>query len=695
MVSNRIQRLRDKAVSPSICIEEFLIYFHEYFGDGDYDGRNYGKAFLYACSNITPVIDEDELVVGKTVAELSPRLTQMWHKGYKDKIFSLNEHMGFAQDSHMAIDYDLVLNSGIEGILATIDAYMESCSAEEEEFYTNCRYCLEGVLVLAQRYSRLATELASTCCDAQRKEELLYIAEVCANVPRRPAQNFYEAVQSVNFVTHCISFYPTRYRYQQFQLGHPDRYLLPFYEKDLKEGIISYESAGELIDCLAIQINNRVPSGLSSGYMVGGRDENGVVANDLTILCLEAISDLRLVYPSVGLCYNRDMPDNFLAKACEILAKGCSHPAIFNDEIIAEGLMEYGLTSEEAYNYIHSTCVEITPVGSSNVWVASPYTNLVEFLLAAMGEEYEDFESLLSRVLDSLSKSIEKNFLDQCAMRKHREQNGQNPLLSCFVNDCLRKGMDIEKGGGRYNWIMPSFVGMSNLVDSLYAIKTLVFDTGEMSMSQLKEATDADFEGYESLKARIENKIDKYGNDKDEVDSLYKRISCFIVSECRRHTPPGENGRLIPSVFCWIKHEQFGKETGATPDGRRAFFPLGDGSGPAQGREKAGPTASILSSTKWSHKEFIGGVAVNIKFSRTHMTGDHISKVMSLIKTYIDRGGFELQINVVDRQTLINARKNPDVYKDLVVRIGGYSDYYVRLTPGMQEELILRTEHEI
>ncbi|MBQ8759500.1 MAG: glycyl radical protein, partial [Clostridia bacterium] len=194
---------------------------------------------------------------------------------------------------------------------------------------------------------------------------------------------------------------------------------------------------------------------------------------------------------------------------------------------------------------------------------------------------------------------------------------------------------------------------------------------------------------------RLLNKLPKYGNDMDEPDALFEEIIGFIVKEFEKYTPIFNNGRYIPSVFCWEMHERFGRETGASPDGRKAGFPLGDGSGPCQGREKGGPTASILSTTKWSHKELIGGVALNMKFGKKTMTKDAHSKMISLIKTYLDRGGFEMQINVVDKEALLKAKENPENYSDLVVRIGGYSDYFTRITDKMQDEVILRTEHEI
>ena len=333
-------------------------------------------------------------------------------------------------------------------------------------------------------------------------------------------------------------------------------------------------------------------------------------------------------------------------------------------------------------------------MATSNAWVASPYTNMAQLLLDVMDREYKSFDALLEAFFVHLDNTIHENWEKQQELRRIRAEHAITPLLSCFVHDCLENGTDIEKGGARYNWIMPSFVGVANVVDGLYAMKQLVFEEG-MTMAQLRQILADDFKGEEELRQRILTKISKYGNDDDRVDELFGKITEHIIAQCEQYTCMHQNGKLVPSVFCWEKHVRMGLETGATPDGRKGGFPLGDGSGPCQGREMKGPTASILSSTKWEHKKLIGGVAVNLKFSKKALGAQSHEVMKQLIKTYVNRGGFELQINVVDAETLKQARQHPEQYRDLVVRIGGYSDYFVRLSDEMQQEVILRTAHEV
>ena len=694
----RINNLRRGALERSYSNDEFFYKFYKRYNETESlsEYKRYADAFNFALSELTPNISNGELIVGEIQNCMSHSEKEDWKNVYEGIANEKWRKCGGGQDSHMAIDYELVLAKGLRGIVNQIDNYQRNSGIDSTDFYDAARACLLTVIEHSEKYAILAERLSNDETDDARKNELLQIAKICRKVPAQPAETFYEAVQSVHFITYCLSLNPFRGYHQQFQLGHPDRYLFPYYENDIKKGVLSKEKAQLLLDCLGIQINMRVPSGLSSGYMVGGRYPDGkLVANELTEMLMQVVDDIKLVYPSVGLCYTEEMPDRYLTLACEILSRGRSHPAIFNDDIISRGLERYGVPEAASHSYIHSTCVEITPVASSNVWVASPYTNMPQLLLDTMTREYDSFEAHISALFEKIDEEIKNNFIWQNNLRKHRAKNSINPLLSCFVNDCLEKGLDIENGGARYNWIMPSFVGMANLVDSLCVLKTIVYNNKEFSVLELKEILNNNFKGNESLRLRLLNNIPKYGNDIDEVDRYFGMFTSHIISECKKYNGVFESGNLIPSVFCWVMHERFGKATGATPDGRLAGFPLGDGSGPCQGRELNGPTASILSSTKWEHYELIGGVAVNMKFSKSFLGANSLGVMKSLIKSYMQRGGFEIQINVTDKELLKKANENPEEYRDLVVRIGGYSDYFTRLSPEMKEEVIMRTTHEI
>lgn len=660
--------------------------------------RAIAKADMLAQSTL--VIEDGALVVGRPCyRELEPAEREELDLYLRYTEPALDPHWG--QDSHMAIDYEKLLHKGLHGIRAEVCTYRqaldlsEPANLEKEEFYHACLVALDALENYAGRYSRYAAQLAEQCGDPVRQAELLEISRILQRVPMEPAEHFTEAVQSIHFVNFCLE--------GLYQLGRPDRYLLPYYLADRDKGILTEEEAQQWIDCLCLMYDEYVPSGLAAGFMICGRDKDGRdMTNQLSYMFLDSIDHVRLSYPGIGVCWNPDTPEDILEKSCLLLSKGYSHPAIFNDDLIIRGLTEYGVPYEEACDYVHSTCVEITLCRSSTVWVASPYINLLDPVLELMGltqdgqyrENPATFEGFIAAYERRLAQIIETQIQDQNRQQMERQKNGGDPFVSCFVNDCLALGKDQDWGGGRYKYIMPSFVGLANLIDSLVSLQKLVYEERRFTLERFGEILKTNYQGQEPLRQEILNRLPKYGNDDDSADYLAQRLTSFICSETVRHkTWFGQ--QCIPSLFCWIMHDRLGRATGATPDGRWAGFPLGDGSGPAQGREKKGPTASILSSTKWDQHKFIGGVAVNLKFGKSMFTPDALPKMQQVVKTFLERGGFEVQINVVNRETLLAAQKNPEAYQDLVVRIGGYSDYFVRLSPTMQQEVLLRTAHEL
>ncbi len=525
---------------------------------------------------------------------------------------------------------------------------------------------------------------------------------MCRAVPAGPAATFREAIQSVHFVTFCQC---AGNQMLLFQLGRPDRYLLPYYRADVAAGRLSEDEAQELIDCLGIMLNEYTPRGLAVGFMVGGRDSSGLDAsNELTALFVRSADHVRLAYPGIGLCWHRDLPRPLLDLACGILARGASHPALFNDETITRGLLRLGLPHRDACLYIHSTCVEITPVAISNVYVASPYHNLVQFLHEALGigpvvsgaggtpaaPSFPDYAALFARFRRLAADAIAAGVAQENAAMAGRAQAGGFPLLSCFVNDCLARGRDIDAGGARVNWLEPSFVGLANLVDSLFAIRTLVFERRVLTLERLRAAMLADFAGHEDVRALVAG-LPKYGNDTPPVDAIAGEVTRFLLAECDRHRSFWGDA-VVPGLFCWVMHGELGRRTAASADGRGSGSPLADGSGPAQGRELRGPTAMVRSVTSWDHAPMIGGIAVNMKLPPAADPADLVQPMAGLLESFLSLGGFEAQVNVVSAETLRDAQAHPERHRDLVARIAGYSDYFVGLPGDIQEELVRRTE---
>jgi pyruvate-formate lyase len=462
---------------------------------------------------LTPVIDRDELLVGKfsfrdLTLEEAAELERYREWG------EVARAPAWGQRAHMAIDYDKLLRLGVEGLRKQIRNYRARLDLarpddlEKDVFYRACLIALDALVRFAQRYADLAESLADSEMDQERGTELRRIAAICRQVPEFPARTFREALQCAHFATFALC---AGQRMLLFQLGRPDRYLLPFYRRDLEAEQISPEQAQEWIDCLGLLLSEYTPRSLAVGWMIGGRDASGAdVCNELTTMFLRSIGHVRLAYPCVGLCWTPDTPDKVMDLAVSLLAEGLSHPALFNDDVISAGLLDAGLPPAEACLYQHSTCVEITPIASSNVYVASPYINLVQLLHdllgvpalgeagvpalsvlgcpAANGDAPQSFQELLAAYRGRLAEAIRQAVISENTNQATRRYNGGFPLLSCFVNDCLAKGCDIDHGGARYNWIEPSFVGLSNLVDSLVAIRQFVYQEGSIGLEELTQA---------------------------------------------------------------------------------------------------------------------------------------------------------------------------------------------------------------
>ncbi len=657
---------------------------------------------------LMPIIDADELLVGKySFRALSGEETvelQSWRQYGQSAMEYAN-----GQRAHMAVDYERVLRQGIAGTRQQIirdRAKLDLTQAGDlakDQFYQGCLVALDGVIALAKSYAELAESQATALDDGLRKTELLEIARICRKVPEFPAETFHEALQSIHFLTFCLC---AGNQMLMFQFGRPDRYLLPLYRRDIAVGRITPDYAQELVDCLGILLNEYTPRGLAVGWMVGGRDESGQdITNELSYLFVQAVGHIRMAYPSVGLCWTPETPSSLMLLATRLLARGYSHPAVFNDEVITRGLLGLGLSHRDACLYIHSTCVEITPIAISNVYVASPYYNLTQCLHDVLGipacggselsalADIPTFDDLLDRFRFRLREVIRQGVIQENTHMMGRAQVGGFPLLSCFVNDCLSCGKDIDQGGARVNWLESSFVGLANLVDALAAIRQLVYGERLLTLSRLREALLANFVGYADVQTLIA-RVPKYGMDDDQTDELAQVFTSFLLDECERYRSYWGDA-VVPGFFCWIMHEQLGRMTTASADGRVAGYPFADGSGPAQGREILGPTAAIRSVTKWDHAPMIGGIAVNMRFQPTRDPDDLATPLRHMLETFLQLGGFEAQVNVVGSATLKSAQADPERYHDLVVRVAGYSDYFVGLSPEMQAQVIARAEMEL
>ncbi len=591
------------------------------------------------------------------------------------------------QTGHCELYLDLLLEQGIAALLADIQGRMKGADAVSQEAYRSFAFALDGLSGMIEN--------AAADAEAASRDDL---AVSCRRIAHDAPASFRDAIQLLWFALlgvmegeHVGLVVP----------GHLDRILYPFYKADIASERLTRDEALSLVAHLYLYINDYIPDGLAMSVMVGGRDADGRdVTNELSHMCLEALPLTRMIYPTVGVCWHERTPESLTRLAVGLMGKGCPTPAFFGDDTIQRGLRALGVPDEEACRYINSTCVEITPCGSSNVWVASPYFSTCKILLDEIAEQLDSgtvaasFQSFQERYYARLARHIEEAVACENENRRKRRQYGGKPLQSVFTRDCIARGRDIDDGGARYNWVECSFVGLANLADSLHVIREEVFSERGKPLAELKASLDANFAGHEAERQRLLRRYPKYGQDESCVDALFADTISFVQKECARHRMDPDGSPFVPGAFCWIMHEILGRECGATPDGRLAGVPFADGCGPAQGRETKGPTAAVLSTTSWDHSPMIGGLAFNMKFNQSLFeTPAGFDALEDLVSAFLRRGGFETQVNVVNAETLRKARAHPDSYRDLVVRIGGYCDYFTRLSPQMQDEVILRTEY--
>lgn len=598
---------------------------------------------------------------------------------------------------HFHPDYEKLFQKGIRGLLAEIDLRCRAANGdrERETFYQACRVALQALSDFIRRTGEACQAMALR--DLPNADSWQELGARCRRIATEPPETFHEAIQLL-FSTEVALWFGEEHGLTC--PGRLDQLLRPFYETDRAAGRLTPREAFELICCLYIQMNRLLMPGSAVAVMVGGRDRQGRdVTHELTYLALAARLATRLVYPTVGLAWHRNTPMELMDFALRMVASGVGDPAFFNDEVIVQGLRDQGVSEADSFNYMNSTCVEIKVVGASHIWVTAPYFNLAQGLLEVMEQiaggdvpEAVSFEDFNGRVKENLAATIRQAAEHLHQVWRERGRTGGFPLASCFIADCLERGQDFDRGGARYNWVENSFVGLANLVDSLIAIKHLVYENQELSVGEFYRLLEANFEGHEGLRQRILNVLPKYGNHHQGADAVAKEWAEFLMAVTESCTVGKHH--YVPGFFCWIMHEHLGRQTGATPDGRKAGWPLADGAGAAQGREKNGPTAAVLSTTQWSHRKALGGLVHNVKFSAAMLqTERDLEALRAVIETYLQRGGFEIQINVVNRETLLEAQRHPELYPDLLVRVAGYSDYFVHLNRNIQDEIIARTEH--
>ncbi|MBM3498963.1 MAG: hypothetical protein FJX74_09865 [Armatimonadetes bacterium] len=584
--------------------------------------------------------------------------------------------------THSVPNYGRVVREGLNGHARRIEAGLAEARAQGEgarvEFYEGMLEVLAGVRVWVRR---LVEHLRAQANSGNARR----LADALEHVPFEPARTFFEAVVCYNLVYYLDDC---------DNPGRLDQELQPFYETDRTAGRVTREEATALIAAFAENV--KAVAGWSAA--IGGTGEEGGPAyNDVTLMCLESAHGRYR--PSYQLRVRRDMPDEVWEAALDAAASGAGNPAFYNEEGYLAGLREadLGLTEADATWWNGGGCTETMVHGRSNVGSLEAGLNaalVFEATLRAHLAGAASFEAFLAQVKADLAGTIGEIAAD---VNRHLEAKAQylpQPMRSLLIDDCLEAGVEYNAGGARYNWSVVNIAGLSNVIDSLAAVREVVFETGEVSGAELQAILDADFAGHESFRRRL-TRCPRFGNDEEAADGLAADLAEAVFEEFLRRRP-WRGGRFLPSVIMFVTYVSAGASVGATPDGRRAGEPLGDCIGPIQGRDTHGPTAMLKSVARLPLRLAIGTPVLNLRLPKGLFDSrEERGKLRDLIRTFFDLGGLQLQLSVVDRAELEDAIAHPERHGDLIVRIGGYSEYFVRLSPELQQSVLERTEHSV
>jgi formate C-acetyltransferase len=653
-------------------------------------------------------------------------LPQEWHDAYEAGIFT--EFMEQRAPGHTVLD-DKIYSKGmldfkrdIATAIAALDFENDAEALDKRDALRSMEISSDAVILFAARHADLAQERAAQEKGATRRGELEKIAAVCRHVPAHAPRDFHEALQYYWF---CHLAVITELNgWDAFNPGHLDQHLLPFYEQGLADGTLTESHARELLEAFFVKFNNHpappkvgVTAAESGTYTdfaninIGGMLRDGSDgSNKLSHVLLDIVDEMHLLQPSSNIQLSRKSPDAFLKHALRVIRKGYGFPSVFNADAVVQEQVRQGKSLEDARAGGCSGCVEVGAFGKE-AYILTGYFNLVKLLELALHDgvdpptgkqigpstgkvsSFGDFEALFTAYEKQLRHFVDIKIRGNRIIERIYATRMPAPFLSVLTDDCVAKGRDYNAGGARYNNTFIQAVGIGTISDCLAAIKRQVFDERAISLADLVGILDADFDGHEPLRQRLVNKMPKYGNDDDEADSLMVRVfdAAFGAIDGR---PDTRGGRYRLEMLPTTCHVYFGSVTGATPDGRRAGVPLSEGISPVQGADRHGPTAVVKSAARMDHVK-TGGTLLNMKFTPSLLEGEEaLDRLASLVRSYFKLDGHHVQFNVVRAEMLREAQGDPEAYRDLIVRVAGYSDYFCDLSRELQDEIITRTEHE-
>lgn len=693
-------------------IQDYLMYlgYREHYDDPITIARACACESLFV--NHKKKVFLNDLIVGSRYGLLAEEygINQFLLEKSRQIVKSYGQRNFAHNVDHYAPDYELLLSTGIGGMLKKIQHSTERHINDQEKvtFLKSTEIALSAFGRMILQYGEAARELAQNA-EKMQQEQLLIAADICSKICIKKPETFREALQLV-WLTYIAFIYEGRYA---MALGRMDQYLYPYYRQDIENGILTREFAKSLIECTLYKIGESryfdaddVVNIAIGGIMPDGSE--GI--NELSYIILEAVRDCGIAGPNLSARLHSGMPDEFLDECLKVIGTGIGYPALMNDDVNIAALHRCGYELEDCRNYCMVGCIENFLPGQQPPWSDGRF-NSPMYLELALNDGYSwqnDAQlgphtgelSEINTMGDFLEKlHVQMRFAASEYMAEFRNENDRlnrknytQPFLSALSDTCIERGLDINDGGTKYpSAHAPGCMGIATVADSLAAIEQLVFVEKRITLSELREALIADFKGYEELQQALLD-APKYGNNDERVDKYavwYMDEHADLFQDYR--TPDG--GRIYIAMASNTNNIPAGMEVAATPDGRKCHEPLSDAASPMHGMDKKGPTATVLSTTKLDYTKAACGTVLNQKYSPSVFTDDEKrAKLAALIRVYFTRGGQEIQINSVSRETLKDAMEHPENYKSLVVRVSGFSAFYITLDREVQEDILKRTE---
>ena len=653
------------------------------------------------------------------------RMTPEWQNSYNAGIFT--EFQEQRAPGHTVLGYKmfktgfLQLKEEIKGSISGLDYFNDPDAFEKAEELKAMDISCDAIIMYAGRHADELGKLAADEKDEGRKEELLKMAAVCRKVPANAPETVHEMLQHYWFIH--LGVITELNPWDSFNPGRLDQHLYPLYKKEKEAGSLPDEELFDLLGCFWIKFNNHpsppkmgVTASESNTYTdfclinLGGVKPDGTDAvNEMSYILLDVIKDMRILQPSSMVQISRKNPDRFIHKALDIIRTGFGQPSCFNTEAIIQELLRQGKNIVDARNGGASGCVETGAFGTEAYWLTG-YFNLVKILELSLNNgydkrtgmqigpqtgfsaDYKSFDDLIEAFRVQVRYFADIKIRGNNVIEKIFSKFLPVPFLSLLVEDCIINGKDYNSGGARYNTTYIQGVGLGSITDILTSVRYNIYEEKKFTWPELNKAIDADFNGFEKLRYDLIYKTPKYGNDDDYADQ--QAVTVFeIYYDAVNGRPSSRGGVHRINMLPTTSHVYFGSVTGATADGRRAFTPLSEGISPSQGVDSQGPTSVIKSASKIDHLR-TGGTLLNQKFSPKFFEDeDSYNCLTALIRSYFSLDGHHIQFNVVNADTLRDAQKHPELYRDLIVRVAGYSDYFNDLGEDLQNEIILRTEH--